>query len=206
MTTYRSVHGERWMDGRGLLSGPELRALCDAPKSQLSMRPARWERIRQALLDAGGQAPLVKDIAAATRVAAAGGHRKSVTRVRIGQDAFRKELLRQYGETCAFTGPAPADALEAAHLYSYAETGEHHEHGGLLLRRDIHRLFDLGHVAVNTALGKLDVAPALHSYPDYMKLQGQSPAVQLRPEHKRWLDAHWREHRLDSDGPAALGA
>ncbi|BAU84279.1 hypothetical protein SLA_3368 [Streptomyces laurentii] len=206
VTTYRSVHGERWMDGRGLLSGAELRALCDAPKSQLSMRPARWERLNQALLDAGGQARLVKDIAAATRLAAAGGHKESVTRVRIGQDAFRKELLQQHGEACAFTGPAPAVVLEAAHLYSYAETGEHHEYGGLLLRRDIHRLFDLGHVAVDTASETLDVAPILHCYPDYMQLQGRSLAVRLRPEHKVWLDAHWLAHRPGGDGPAPFGA
>lgn len=50
VTTYRSRHGETWMDGRGLLTGPELRALCDSPRSQLSLRPARWEKLRDALL------------------------------------------------------------------------------------------------------------------------------------------------------------
>jgi N-acyl homoserine lactone hydrolase len=38
--------------------------------------------------------------------------------------------------------------LEAAHLYSYAASGVHHLDGGLLMRRDVHRLFDLGHHAV----------------------------------------------------------
>ncbi|MFC9232573.1 HNH endonuclease [Streptomyces decoyicus] len=195
VTTYRSVHGKRWMNGRGLLSGTELRALCDAPKSQLSMRPARWERLQQALLDVTGQASTVKDIAAATRLAITGGHRESLMRVRVGQEGFRKQLLREQGETCAFTGPTPAAALEAAHLYSYAESGEHHDYGGLLLRRDIHRLFDLGHVAVDTASGTLDVAPSLHRYPCYAQLHGQPLVVQLRPEHRVWLDAHWLSKR-----------
>lgn len=195
VTTYRSVHGKRWMDGRGLLSGSELRALCDAPKSQLSMRPVRWERLRQALLDVTGQAGTVKDIAAATRLAIAGGHRESLVRVRVGQEAFRKQLLREQGEICAFTGPTPAAALEAAHLYSYAESGEHHEYGGLLLRRDIHRLFDLGHIAVDTASGTLDVASSLHRYPCYAQLHGRPLAVRLRPEHRVWLDAHWLSER-----------
>ncbi|MET9549963.1 HNH endonuclease [Streptomyces sp. NPDC006627] len=191
VTTYRSSHGKRWMNGRGLLSGSELRALCESPKSQLSMRPARWERLRQALLDATGQASTVKDIAAAARLAIAGGHKESLVRTRVGQEAFRARLLREQGEVCAFTGPTPADALEAAHLYSYAESGEHYEYGGLLLRRDIHRLFDLGHIAVDVASGTLDVIPSLHGYPCYKQLHGQRVAVQLRPEHRVWLDAHW---------------
>ncbi|WP_232109934.1 HNH endonuclease [Streptomyces buecherae] len=191
VTTYRSSHGKRWMNGRGLLSGSELRALCESPKSQLSMRPARWERLRQALLDATGQASTVKDIAAAARLAIAGGHKESLVRTRVGQEVFRARLLREQGEVCAFTGPTPADALEAAHLYSYAESGEHHEYGGLLLRRDIHRLFDLGHIAVDVASGTLDVIPSLHGYPCYAQLHGQPVAVQLRPEHRVWLDAHW---------------
>ncbi|WP_119580186.1 HNH endonuclease [Streptomyces europaeiscabiei] len=195
VTTYQSVHGKRWMNGHGLLSGSELRALCDAPKSQLSMRPARWERLRQVLLDATDQASTVKDIAAATRLAVAGGHRESVVRVRVGQEAFREQLLRAQGEICAFTGPTPAAALEAAHLYSYAESGEHHDYGGLLLRRDIHRLFDLGHVAVDTASGTLDVASSLHRYPCYAQLHGRPLVVQLRPEHRVWLDAHWLSKR-----------
>ncbi|MEW2167079.1 HNH endonuclease [Streptomyces sp. NPDC007084] len=195
VTTYRSAHGKRWMNGRGLLSGSELRALCDAPKSQLSMRPARWKRLRQALLDATGQASTVKDIAAAARLAVAGGHRQSLVRTRVGQEEFRKRLLREHGEVCAFTGPTPADALEAAHLYSYAESGEHHEHGGLLLRRDIHRLFDLGRIAVDTSSETLDVASSLDGYPCYAQLHGQSLTLQLSPEQKFWLDAHWLSKR-----------
>ncbi|WP_413101953.1 HNH endonuclease [Streptomyces sp. Inha503] len=195
VTTYRSAHGKRWMNGRGLLSSPELRALCDAPKSQLSMRPARWERLRQALLDATGQASNVKDIAAAVRLAIAGGHRQSLVRIRVGQEAFRTRLLREQGEVCAFTGPTPAAALEAAHLYSYAESGEHHDYGGLLLRRDIHRLFDLGHIAVDTASGTLDIASDLDHFPYYAQLHGRPLAVRLRPEHEVWLDTHWLSRR-----------
>ncbi|MFE9330438.1 HNH endonuclease [Streptomyces sp. NPDC006925] len=191
VTTYRSAHGKRWMNGRGLLSGSELRALCDAPKSQLSMRSVRWERMRLALLDATDQASTVKDIAAAARLAMAGGHRESILRIRVGQEAFRERLLREQGEVCAFTGPTPAAVLEAAHLYSYAESGEHHDYGGLLLRRDVHRLFDLGHIAVDTASGRLDVTSSLDHFPYYAQLHGRPLAVRLRPEHEVWLDIHW---------------
>jgi putative restriction endonuclease len=38
--------------------------------------------------------------------------------------------------------------LDAAHIRPYAEGGEHAVSNGLLLRRDIHCLFDLGYVTV----------------------------------------------------------
>ncbi|MEE1941391.1 HNH endonuclease signature motif containing protein [Streptomyces sp. TRM 70361] len=195
VTTYRSRHGMAWMNGRGLLSGAELRALCDSPKSQLSMRPARWEKLRDALQAVTDEAEALDVLEGGTRLPIPGGHRESVVRVRVGQDAFRKQLLRDQGETCAFTGPAPAAALEAAHLYSYAESGEHHDYGGLLLRRDVHRLFDLGQIAVDPATGTLDVNDTLRAYPVYADLHGQPPAVRLRPEHRIWLSAHWHTHR-----------
>lgn len=52
-----------------------------------------------------------------------GGHTVRQVSVRIGQPAFRAELVRKYGSVCAFSGPAPSEALEACHLYSYAEIG-----------------------------------------------------------------------------------
>ncbi|MET7550324.1 HNH endonuclease [Streptomyces sp. NPDC005500] len=196
VTTYRSRHGKAWIDGRGLLSGPELRALCDSPDSQLSMRSARWEKLRDALL-ATGQEAAVKALIGGPRSPIPGGHITQEVRVRVGQAEFRKTLLEEQGEQCAFTGPTPAAALEAAHLYSFAESGEHHDHGGLLLRRDIHRLFDLGHIAVDPATRTLDVADAVDGYPLYGQLHGKPLSLSLRPEHEVWLTAHWRTHRSE---------
>lgn len=192
--TYRSQHGKTWIDGQGLLSGAELRALCDSPRSQHSMRRMRWEKLRDALLNAvGDELPLELDGGESTPIR--GGHKVSKVRVRVGQSAFRERLLREHGEQCAMSGKAPATVLEAAHLYSYAASGEHHEFGGLLLRRDIHRLFDLGHIAVDPVSRLIHVAPELHSYPLYAELHGQPVTVQLRPEHLVWLEAHWLSKR-----------
>ncbi|MFD9935852.1 HNH endonuclease [Streptomyces massasporeus] len=197
VTTYRSRHGISWINGRGLLTGAELRALCDSPNSQLSMRPMRWEKLRDALLElVGEELPLELEDDEHTPIP--GGHKVSKVRVRVGQSAFRSRLLREQGEQCAVTGPAPAATLEAAHLYSYAESGEHHDYGGLLLRRDIHRLFDLGQIAVDPGSGLVDVAPSLRTYPLYAQLHGQPLAVQLRPEHRVWLEAHWLSRGSDS--------
>ncbi|MBK3629821.1 HNH endonuclease [Streptomyces sp. MBT49] len=196
VTTYTSRHGRAWIDGRGLLTGKQLRALCDSPDSQLSMRSARWEKLRDAVL-ATGRADAVAGLTGQThkRVPIPGGHRFAKVRTRVGQDAFRTTLLREQGEQCAISGPAPADVLEAAHLYSYAETGEHHDFGGLLLRRDLHRLFDKGRIAVDPETDLLDTDPALDAYPLYAELHGKPLAFSLRAEHRVWLTAHWNTHR-----------
>ncbi|MCX5014787.1 HNH endonuclease [Streptomyces sp. NBC_00555] len=199
VTTYRSRHGEAWMDGRGLLTGAELRALCDSPRSQLSMRPARWEKLRDALLALEGIDFEDLDIddeadGDPVRKPIAGGHRMTSVRTRQGQPAFRKQLLKDHGEVCAFTGPTPAAALQAAHLYSFADTGEHRDWGGLLMRADVHTLFDRGQITISPDTGLIEVSPDLHPYPAYAALHGQAPAVALRPEHEAWLAAHWRSH------------
>ena len=40
--------------------------------------------------------------------------------------------------------------LDAAHIRPYAKGGHHELTNGLLLRKDIHRLFDLGYVTVSS--------------------------------------------------------
>ncbi|MEU0020523.1 HNH endonuclease signature motif containing protein [Streptomyces rochei] len=193
VVTYRSRHGAAWVDMPGILSGDELRSLCDKPRTQHSIRSMRWERLRDAITATG--TPTTVDIADSAQRAITGGHKRVSVRARVGQTAFRLRLLKAQGESCAFTGPAPAAALEAAHLYSYAATGEHHTSGGLLLRRDIHRLFDLGLITVRPDEGTLDVAGQLAQYPLYAQIHGTRPTVQLRPQHRPWLRTHWELHR-----------
>ena len=125
-----------------------------------------------------------------------GGHRDAVVRVRIGQGDFRARLFSRFGAVCAFTGDAPASVLEAAHLYSYAQIGEHHEHGGLLLRRDLHRLFDLGHLAIEPTHLTIDVAPMIREYTEYGRLHGLSLAVDIDLKAGVWIGQHWAQHRM----------
>ncbi|UGQ14663.1 HNH endonuclease [Yinghuangia sp. ASG 101] len=137
-------------------------------------------------------------IADAVRRAIVGGHRTVVVRARVGQGVFRVRLLEEQGEICAFTGPAPWAVLEAAHLYSYATTGVHHDDGGLLLRRDIHRLFDLGHIAVQPERLVLHISEELAEYHSYRPLHGVPIQTPLVEGQRRWLAEHWRVHREPS--------
>lgn len=71
---------------------------------------------------------------------------------RLGQGAFRVRIVDLYGRRCAITGERTLPALEAAHIRPYALGGSHDLRNGLLLRRDIHALFDTGYVTVTPDL------------------------------------------------------
>jgi putative restriction endonuclease len=67
---------------------------------------------------------------------------------RLGQGAFRVLVADAYRRRCAMTGERTLPALEAAHIQRYSEHGPHRVDNGLLLRSDLHHLFDLGYLTV----------------------------------------------------------
>lgn len=73
-------------------------------------------------------------------------------RPRLGQGAFRVMVTDIYRRQCAVTQERTLPALEAAHIRPYGDGGEHAAQNGLLLRRDIHSLFDAGYVTVTPDL------------------------------------------------------
>ena len=73
-------------------------------------------------------------------------------RPRLGQGAFRVLVTDIYSRRCAVTQERTLPALEAAHIRPYGDGGEHEARNGLLLRRDIHSLFDAGYVTVTPDL------------------------------------------------------
>jgi putative restriction endonuclease len=74
-------------------------------------------------------------------------------RPRLGQGAFRVLVTDIYRRRCAVTQERTLPALEAAHIRPYGDGGVHEARNGLLLRRDIHSLFDAGYVTVTPELG-----------------------------------------------------
>lgn len=69
-------------------------------------------------------------------------------RPRLGQGLFSLAVRDAYDGACAVTHEHSAPVLEAAHIMPYARGGEHRVDNGLLLRRDLHRLYDRGYVTV----------------------------------------------------------
>lgn len=202
---YRARYDAAWTSLDGLLDGAELRSLAVHPGDQNAMRPLDWAAF-SAVLEARGAGHAIHRVTArlditwapapALHVTLPPGFRHEVVRVRRGQREFREHLLAAQGSNCAFTGRAPERVLDAGHLYRYAELGTHFAHGGLMLRRDIHRLFDDGLLAVEPTRLRIDVAPDLAVFPQYHQLHDGHLTLRLRDEQVEWLDKHWREHRL----------
>lgn len=106
---------------------------------------------------------------------------------RFGQGTFRIAVTEAYQSACAVTSEHSLPALEAAHIKPYGEGGEHELANGLLLRSDIHRLFDRGYVGV-TPEGRFVVSARLKddysNGKSYYPLQGtghQRASASRRP-------------------------
>jgi putative restriction endonuclease len=68
---------------------------------------------------------------------------------RLGQGAFRVLVTEVYGRACAVTEEHSLPVLEAAHIKPFAQSGAHEVSNGILLRADLHRLFDRGYLTVD---------------------------------------------------------
>lgn len=68
---------------------------------------------------------------------------------RLGQRSFQAVVLSAYHRRCAITGTHIPPVLQAAHILPVAAGGEHRLDNGLLLRSDVHTLFDRGYLSVD---------------------------------------------------------
>jgi putative restriction endonuclease len=79
---------------------------------------------------------------------------------RLGQRSFQAVVLDAYQRRCAITGTHISPVLQAAHIRPVASGGEHRLDNGLLLRSDVHTLFDRGYLGVDPKY-RLLVSPRL---------------------------------------------
>ena len=95
---------------------------------------------------------------------------KEIT-LRQGQGAFRSGLLTAYEGRCAISGSAVQQVLEAAHVTPYLGKETNHISNGLLLRSDLHTLWDRGLIYLCEEL-KLQLKPSLGTS-EYASLAGE---------------------------------
>ncbi|MBX9846843.1 MAG: HNH endonuclease [Xanthobacteraceae bacterium] len=100
-----------------------------------------------------------------------------LVRPRLGQGAFRILVTDTYRRRCAVSGERTLPALDAAHIRPFADEGSHEISNGILLRRDIHSLFDLGYVTITPEM-KFEVSKKIREEYEngrhYYALQGTS--------------------------------
>jgi len=108
---------------------------------------------------------------------------------RLGQGAFRIAVTEAYGRRCAITNGKVLPALDAAHIKPYGEGGDHTKSNGILLRKDIHSVFDAGYVTIKddfTFSVSKKVREVFNNGEEYLRLHGASVR---RPERKGdWPD------------------
>ncbi|MCT4627954.1 HNH endonuclease signature motif containing protein [Halodesulfovibrio sp.] len=93
-------------------------------------------------------------------------------RIRINQWKFRWVLRRAYADRCAITGTTPHHALDACHIQNHNEDGNNRRANGILLRADLHNLFDKKLLKINPKTYRVEIDSALKDTP-YGTLEGK---------------------------------
>lgn len=99
-------------------------------------------------------------------------------RIRRGQRAFRDKLLSAWSRRCVITECRVIELLEAAHILPHAEETDYRTSNGLLLRADIHTLYDLQLLSVDRFMRVHLAEPLINS--EYSKYHGKK--IERRPE------------------------
>ena len=114
---------------------------------------------------------------------------------RQGQPKFRAALIEAYRGRCAISDCDVTETLEAAHILPYHGPATNQLPNGLLLRGDLHTLFDLGLIAVDSSSRQILIAPPL-AQTSYADLAGTKlrppredavkPSVPAIDHHRAW--------------------
>jgi len=100
-----------------------------------------------------------------------------LVRPRLGQGAFRVIVTDVYERRCTITGERTLPVLEAAHIKPYGSGGPHQPENGLLLRSDLHTLFDQGYLTADATELKVVVSARIREEfengRDYYQLHGK---------------------------------
>jgi HNH endonuclease len=114
---------------------------------------------------------------------------------RRGQPKFRRQLLDAYGGRCPITGCNAEAALEAAHIMPYRGKDSNHVTNGLLLRADIHTLFDLHLLSIHPDTREIILSPELTTS-SYQRAYGnqklRSPREQSALPDRTALENHYK--------------
>lgn len=128
---------------------------------------------------------------------------EKVNVIRRGQTTFRAALLEAYQGQCAITGCSVQDVLEAAHIRPYRGKHSNELENGLLLRADLHTLFDLCLMTVEPRSLRVLLAPHLRDQmSDYAELHGVRLRRVARGHHgpnREALDHHYKAFRREHD-------
>ncbi|QLE58087.1 HNH endonuclease [Nostoc sp. TCL26-01] len=211
-TKFDAYFGDTFVATKGAVGMDILRNAC-RKKGQMSMKIIDLQQIKETLIkNAPAVAKLLNDNndykyiesdEASEYIPIMKDRRETVFRQikeRRGQRKFR-DLLRQcYGDQCMITGIKLLDVLEAAHISPYRGDEDNHTDNGLLLRADLHTLFDLNLLGINPESLEVRFHPKAMET-NYQKLDGRKLRCSKYKPSQLALESRWKQflNRLNED-------
>ncbi len=116
--------------------------------------------------------------------------RTQVSVIRPGQGNFRTTMLARYGGECCISGCRVDTLLEAAHIIPYRGDQTDDVSNGLLLRVDLHRLFDAHLITINPVTLRVEVANSVDDA-GYQAFNGKRMFVFSPKPRILFLESHF---------------
>lgn len=142
-------------------------------------------------------AQLIEETATVAAIESHGFGKPQIVLPRLGQGSFRIVVTDAYERRCALTGERTLPVLDAAHIKPYAVLQRHEVSNGILMRSDLHRLFDEGYITIDPADRKILVSPRIREEFDngkeYYRLHGtaiREPSIAAYRPHLDNLEYH----------------
>lgn len=117
---------------------------------------------------------------------------------RPGAPVFRQSLINRYGANCMISGCGVLKVVEAAHIYPYNGDVDDHEQNGLILRADLHLLFDAFLLGIDPDTFTIHIDPSLLAT-EYASIAGQKLRANEKVPSSAALRIRWRWY-LDFKG------
>lgn len=203
-TTYAAYYGSTFCEIDGGLDAERLAQAVVRPSDQMSIKEIDLAIVESNIRQSAGKLldrfasrlrpPAIDDPEEQDAPGSLIERRNRVLRqisIRRGQKRFREKLIKRYGGTCQVTGCEFLEIVEAAHIDPYSESENNAVGNGLLLRSDIHTLFDLGYIGIEPENLKIELHPSLEGS-EYQQIDGAELLVTPgnRPDasslEKRW--------------------
>ncbi|PQV45100.1 HNH endonuclease [Paraburkholderia sp. BL21I4N1] len=179
--TFEAHYGKTFRQAPAMLTLQQINDAVVRPSDQMSIKELDLAKLEAILISEAGCRQLVENFAGAISLDTS-AHltaeatmpnsiieaRRRVLRevnLRRGQPQFRQRLIQRYGSACQISRCDYPYLVEAAHIAPYALSNENGAHNGLLLRSDLHILFDLGMLAIHP----VEMTISLHT--DLMKME-----------------------------------
>ncbi len=111
--------------------------------------------------------------------------------VRPGQGLFREALRMHYGSRCCVSGCSVLDALEAAHVTNYRGDSSDHVGNGLLLRADLHTLYDRYLFSIDPRSLEVVMSDQIRVEPTYRQFHSLRLFANGPKPSRAALKVHW---------------